>query len=129
MIPPMLRRLPKLLIVIVLAIGAAPVLAQDIAGDVPLDAQKDLWCGTAFGLMLKEAPAEKSGDKTGLKDAFKAGSAELIERALPIYLESGYTNETLDAFRLKLEAEVSRTIDGGAPGPYTFQDCSALIGQ
>jgi hypothetical protein len=129
MIPRMLRRLPKLLIVIALALWAAPVLAQDIAGDVPEDAQKDLWCGTAFGLMLKEAPAEKSGDKTGLKDAFKAGSTALIDRALPIYLESGYTNETLDAFRLKLEAEVSRTIDGGAPGPYTFQDCSALIGQ
>jgi hypothetical protein len=129
MIPAMLRRFCRLSFVVALAFAAAPVLAQDIAGDVPEDAQKDLWCGTAFGLMLKEAPAEKSGDKTGLKDAFKAGSAALIERALPIYLESGYTNDTLDAYRLKLEAEVSRTIDGGAPGPYTFQDCSALIGQ
>jgi hypothetical protein len=119
----------RLSLVVVLALAAAPVLAQDIVGDVPADAQKDLWCGTAFELMLKEAPAEKSVDKTGLKDAFKTGSAALIERALPIYLENGYTNETLEAFRLKLEGEVSRTINGGETGPYTFQDCSALIGQ
>ncbi len=125
----MLSYARSLSFVIALALAAAPVLAQDIVGDVPADAQKDLWCGTAFGLMLKEAPAEKGGDQTGLKDAFKAGSAGLIERALPIYLESGYSNETLEAFRLKLEGEVSRTINGGETGPYTFQDCSALIGQ
>lgn len=129
----MFRRLSRfaapLLPLVLLPLLAAPAVAQDIVTEVPADAQKDLWCGTAFALMLKEAPAEKSGDKTGLKEAFRTGSQQLVERALPIYLESGYTNETLDAFRQKLEGEVSRTIDGGAPGPYTFQDCSALIGQ
>lgn len=93
----------------------------------------DLWCGTAFELMTRDAPADATPEKLAAAKVYADGGAYLVSRALPIYLESGYTNETLEDFRADLAEAVGRAVNGttrvGEEPAYSFQDCSALIGQ
>lgn len=122
----MITRRPLRLILPILLAAAGPALAQE----VPVAAQKDLWCGTAFELMTRDV-ATKDGKAPAAAAPFIEGSQMLIKRALPIYLESGYSDTALANLRARLEADVARAIDGkgnGESAPYSFQDCSALIG-
>lgn len=109
----------------------APVAA--LAQDVPADAERDLWCGTAFELMVSDEPADASPEKLGMAEPYVEGARRLIQRALPIYLKSGYSDAALLAYRQKLEASVSRVVNGGSwndgdQSP-SFEDCKALLGQ
>jgi hypothetical protein len=109
----------------------APVAAM--AQEVPVEAERDLWCGTAFGLLVADEPADASAEKLAAAKPFEDGSKLLIQRALPIYLESGYSDAALETYRQKLEASVSRVVNGGgwndADESPTFEDCKALLGQ
>ena len=117
------------ILVAILMLAPTTALAQE----VPAEAQMDLWCGTAFELMTREAPADATPEKLAAAKVYADGGAYLVSRALPVYLESGYTNETLDSFRAGLEDAVGRIVNGAARSgeepAYSFQDCSALIGQ
>jgi hypothetical protein len=123
--------MPRIIAVTVMlaTLAAQPVLAQS----VPDEAEMDLWCGTAFELMTRDAPADATPEKLAAAQVYADGGAFLVSRALPIYLESGYTNETLDSFRADLAEAVGRAVNGttraGEEPAYSFQDCSALIGQ
>jgi hypothetical protein len=68
-----------------------------------------------------------------MAEPYAEGARRLIQRALPIYLESGYSDAALLAYRQKLEASVSRVINGGgwSDGDQSpsFEDCKALLGQ
>lgn len=124
----MIRFFPSRLVLPLLCItlGATPGLAQE----VPLAAQKDLWCGTAFDLMTRDV-STREGKAPAAAAPFIEGSQMLIKRALPIYLESGYSDAALATLRARLEADVARAIDGkgvGESASYSFQECSALIG-
>jgi hypothetical protein len=119
-----------------LRIFAAIVMLVPVAAfaqEVPAEAKMDLWCGTAFELMTREAPADATPEKLAAAKVYADGGAFLVSRALPIFLESGYTDEALARYRADLETSVGRVIDGparaGEDAAYTFQDCSALIGQ
>lgn len=104
-----------------------------IAQEVPLEAQRDLWCGTAFELMTRDAPADATPEKLAAAEAYAVGGAFLVSRALPIYLEAGYSDAALARLRDDLADKVGRIVNGSARGgeeaAYSFQDCSALIGQ
>lgn len=109
----------------------APVVA--LAQEVPVDAERDLWCGTAFQLLVADQPANASAEKRAAALPYEEGARRLIQRALPIYLESGYSDAALATYRQKLEASVSRVVNGGGwsdgeQSP-TFEDCSALLAQ
>jgi hypothetical protein len=120
----MLKFLPVLLLLL-------PVVA--VAQEVPLEAERDLWCGTALKLMTRDVPADITPEKQAAASVYAEGGQRLIDRAIPIYLESGYAPEVLDSFRARLETQVGRVVNGSDGGsddaPYTFQDCAALIGQ
>lgn len=120
-----MKRLPVLVAALVM-----PALA--VAQDVPATVEKDLWCGTAFIVMTRDAPADATPEKLAAAAVYTEGGERLIQRALPVYLESGYDDEALAAHRVRLESEIARAINEG-PGAegakYSFQDCSALIGQ
>jgi hypothetical protein len=124
-----MRPLPTPLLVTLLVLAPAVALAQD----VPADAERDLWCGTAFELMVADEPADASADKLAMAEPFAEGARRLIQRALPIYLESGYSDAALLTYRQKLEASVSRVVNGGSWGDGdqspSFEDCKALLGQ
>jgi hypothetical protein len=113
------------------ALVLLPLAAQ--AQEVPVEAQMDLWCGTAFELMTRDAPADATKEKMESAEVFAQGGKRLIDRALPIFLESGYSDSALADYRSKLEDSVGRVVNGstraGEDATYSFQDCSALIGQ
>jgi len=120
-----MRSLLALLLII------APVAA--FAQEVPAEAERDLWCGTAFELLVADEPADASAEKLAAAKPYEDGAKLLIQRALPIYLESGYSDAALLTYRQKLEASVSRVINGGSwndseQAP-SFEDCKALLGQ
>jgi hypothetical protein len=117
------------LLTLLLVLAPAAVLAQE----VPADAERDLWCGTAFELLVADEPADASAEKLAAAKPYKDGAKLLIQRALPIYLESGYSDAALATLRQKLEASVSRVVNGGGwndgdQSP-SFEDCKALLGQ
>lgn len=132
-----MRRLPNLplvrllaaLVVMPLMLGPIAALAQE----VPAAAERDLWCGTAFELMVADEPADASSEKLAAALPYQEGAHRLVQRALPIYLEAGYTDAALLTYRQKLEASVARVVNGGAWNDSdlspTFEDCKALLGQ
>lgn len=120
----MLRLMPALLLFV-------PAVA--LAQEVPTEAERDLWCGTALTQMTRDIPADITLEKRAAAEVFAEGGQRLIDRAIPIYLESGYSPEALETLRGRLVAQVNRVVNGADGGnsdpPYSFQDCSALIGQ
>lgn len=116
-----------------LAIVAVLLPVAAFAQDVPDEAVMDLWCGTAFDLMTRDAPADATAEKLASARIYADGGQLLIQRAIPIFLESGYTDEALASYRADLETTVGRVVNGsaraGEDAAYSFQDCSALIGQ
>lgn len=122
---PMLRPLAALALSLVSATAS-------MAQEVPQQAQMDMWCGTALVLMAGEAPADAGPENLAEAGSYAEGGQRLIDRAIPIFLESGYTDAALTSLRARLEADVDRAINGTGnameDADYSFQDCSALIG-
>jgi hypothetical protein len=115
----------------IIALTLLPLAAQ--AQEVPDEAQMDMWCGTAFDLMTRDAPADANAEKAARTKLYADGAHLLLQRAIPIYLESGYSDAALAAYRADLEASVGHVVNGtgraGDDNAYSFQDCAALIGQ
>jgi hypothetical protein len=113
------------------ALALLPIVAM--AQEVPAEAQMDMWCGTAFELMTRDAPADATPEKLASAKVYADGGALLLQRAIPIYLEAGYTDEGLADYRSDLEDSIGRVVNGTGrasdDAAYSFQDCSALIGQ
>lgn len=122
------RRMPRLLAI---ALILLPTVA--LAQEVPAEAQRDLWCGTAFDLMTRDVAPDAPADRQASAKLYADGGQLLIQRAIPIYLESGYSDAALAAYRTRLEESVGRIVNGSQRAhddpTYSFQDCSALIGQ
>jgi len=116
-----------------LALAVIPLSSHVLAQDVPTEAERDLWCGTAFELLLADEPAGASPEKLAAARPYEDGAKRLIQRALPIYLESGFSDAALATYRQKLEARVAGVVNGGGwndgdQSP-SFEDCKALLGQ
>lgn len=122
-----------LLSFLLLLVPAAGLSGMAMAQEVPAEAERDLWCGTAFELMVADEPADASAEKLAAAEPYEEGARRLIQRALPIYLESGFSDAALATYRQKLEASVSRVVNGGGWGDGdqypSFEDCKALLGQ
>ncbi len=120
-------------VLLLLVLMLLPLAVEAQAQEVPAEAEKDLWCGTAFELMTRDTPPDATPEKLAATAVFAEGGKRLIARALPIFLEAGYSDSALAEYRRKLEDSVSRVVNGstraGEEPAYSFQDCSALIGQ
>ncbi len=84
--------MPRLLAIVFMLL---PVAAM--AQEVPEEARMDLWCGTAFELVTRDAAADATGEAATKR--YADGARLLIQRAIPIYLESGYSDQALAAYR------------------------------
>lgn len=105
---------------------ALPALAQE----VPVSAQLDLWCGTAFEILTDNAPAGATPEQVAAAKVYADAGRRLIDRAVPVYEESGYTDDALTDLRTQLRDDVTAALDGiaGAGRPqHSFEDCSSLI--
>lgn len=104
-----------------------------IGQEIPPEARMDMWCGTAFDLMTRDAPADATAEKLASAKLYADGGELLLQRAIPIYLESGYTDQRLAEYRADLEDSIGRVVNGTGratdDAAFSFQDCSALIGQ
>jgi len=123
-------RHPLTLLLLLVTVGLP---GAALAQEVPAEAERDLWCGTAFELLVADEPADASGEKLAAAKPYEEGAKRLVMRALPIYLESGFSDAALATYRSKLEASVSRVVNGGGwndgdQSP-SFEDCKALLGQ
>jgi hypothetical protein len=114
-----------------LALAGALLLATAAtAQEAPASARMDLWCGTAFKVMTTGAPAGATPEQTAAAKTYADAGARLIDRAVPVYLESGYTDDALAELRDEIEKTVRAGLDGtGDPEPpaYSFEDCASLI--
>lgn len=108
-------------------IASAPAQAQE----VPPQAALDLWCGTAFAMLAAGTPDDSGPDKRALAKGYADAGDRLIQRALPLYLESGYTDRALSNLRNDLAEEIGRIIHGparmGERPAHSFEDCSVLL--
>jgi len=79
------------------------------------------------------APADATPEKLASAKVYADGGQLLLQRAIPIYLEAGYNDEALADYRQDLENSIGRVVNGSArandDAAFSFQDCSALIGQ
>lgn len=108
-----------------LLLAAGPALAQD----APDAAQKDLWCGLAFGIVAAEAPSDATEEQKAIVKQFADGGQMLVDRAKAAHLQNGYTEETFAAYVEALKADVTIQVNATDKStPYSFEECSALIG-
>ena len=117
----------RLLCVAALVLVAAPAIGQEI----PEATRKDFWCGVAFDLAARDVPEDAAAEVRSVTDPYKLGAQRLIERATPVYLESGYTEEAFTAFRAETEATIAAELASTDPAlrpAYSFEDCAALLG-
>lgn len=114
-----------LLLAILVLVAAGSALAQD----VPQEAQKDLWCGLAFTIVAADAPSDATEDQKVLIQQFADGGVSLIGKAKAAHLENGYTDETFAAYVETLKADVTSQVNAADKStPYSFEECSALLG-
>jgi hypothetical protein len=110
---------------------ALPLLLLSTAAfgqEVPDDAVRDLWCGIAFTIVSEDAPGDVTPEQQAVIDRFAEGGRQLTDRAKAIYLESGYTEQSLNAHLDTLQPEVATQVDSTeVPAPYSFEECSALL--
>ena len=107
----------------VLPLILAATVAQ--AQQVPEQSLMDLWCGLAFTIVAAEAPPDAPQD---LVDRFAEGGRVLTDRASAIYLESGHTDQSLNAQIDTLRTDVRTQLDSAEiPDTYSFEECDALL--
>jgi hypothetical protein len=110
---------------------ALPLLLLSTAAfaqEVPEATKMDLWCGLAFSIVSEDAPGDATADQKAIIERFAEGGRQLTDRAKAIYLESGFTEENLNAHVDTLRAEVTSQVDSTEiPAPYSFEECSALL--
>ena len=95
------------------------------AQSVPEATNQDLWCGLAFIHLAETASTDAPQDKV---DRFAEGGRQLADRAKAIFLETGYTEESLNAHIDTVRAEVGAQIDSAEiPDRYSYQDCDILL--
>ncbi|WP_417309049.1 hypothetical protein [Devosia sp.] len=117
-------RIPTVLAFLALALPAAQ------AQQLPATASRDFWCGIAFEVMTRDVPTDPDDERAAAAQIYVEGSRLLLQRAIPILLESGYDDDSLARHRRDVTAAVTRAIVSGTGKPdYSFQECSALIGQ
>jgi hypothetical protein len=114
------------------ALGAIVLATPASAQEVPVGAQMDLWCGTAFQVMTADPPATATPEQQAAAKVYADAGQRLVDRAVPVYLESGYTDDALGDLRSTIGTAVKAGLSGtaGAEKPaYSFEDCSSLIDQ
>ena len=103
------------------AIGfAAPAFAQD----VPADANKALWCATAFSLVEPQARAQ---GQTSAADNFLKYSKTLADSSHDLLTKAGFTEDQIKAQAPTYSDKVNKELTGGSAAEFSVVDCTALV--
>lgn len=115
---------------LILALALAPALLTTaaFAQTAPADAEKQLWCGSAFVAAFSSPPPGVPSDQLALAQQYIDQGNGMIDDAGQKYLNAGFTEEQLTKVKADLKDEVTKVVTGdGAGAKYTFEDCQALM--
>ena len=106
------------------ALGAvAPAWAQT-APAMPDDANKALWCSTAFSLV---APQAKAQGQTAAADRFTKYSATLATTGHDSMIKAGFTEDQAKAQTAAYTDKVTKELSGGGQADFTVVECTMLV--
>jgi hypothetical protein len=100
--------------------AAAPAFAQD----VPADANKALWCASAFGLVGPQARAQ---GQTAVADNFDKYAKSLSDTAGASLKKAGFADDKIKAQAPAYALKVSKELTGGGAAEFTVVDCTMLV--
>ena len=99
-----------------------------LAQTAPADAEKQLWCGSAFVAAFSSPPPGVPSDQLALAQQYIDQGNAMIAAAGQLYLNAGFTEEQLTKTKADLVTEVTAAVGGqGGNAKYTFEDCKALM--
>ena len=113
-----------------LALALAPALLTTaaLAQTAPVDAEKQLWCGSAFVAAFSNPPPGVPSDQLALAQQYIDQGNGMISAAGQLYLNAGFTEEQLTKVKADLVTEVSAAVNGnGGNAKFTFEECKALM--
>jgi hypothetical protein len=99
---------------------AVPAFAQA----VPDDANKALWCSTAFTLV--EPQARAAGDATAA-DKFSKYAATLTGTSGASLKQAGFTDDQIKTTAASYKDKVTKELSGGGVAEFTVIDCTMLV--
>ncbi len=117
---------------LILALGLVPALftTAAFAQTAPDDAQKAMWCGTAFVAAFKAAPSDATSEQLSQAQTYIDAGNKMIDDATQKYLNAGFTEEQVTKVKTDLVAEITPVVTGdGSGAKYTFEECIALLPQ
>lgn len=115
-----MKPLARLAAVAVLALSGAPAFAQP----VPAEADKLLWCASAFYWLAGTAADAGDNDEAEMYDRW---SKRLLEVASISLIGSGFQPDTIEALVTRYdEATLVQLADGSAP--HDVATCPELLG-
>jgi hypothetical protein len=115
-------------LIFALALGPALLTTAAFAATAPADAEKQLWCGSAFVAAFSNPPPGVPSDQLALAQQYIDQGNGMISAAGQKYLDAGFTEEELTKVKADLVTEVTAAVNGdGASAKYTFEDCKTLM--
>jgi hypothetical protein len=115
-------------LIFALAVVPALVSTAALAQTAPADAEKQLWCGSAFVAAFSNPPPGVPSDQLTLAQQYIDQGNGMISDAGQKYLNAGFTEEQLTKVKADLVVEVTAAVSGnGGNAKYTFEDCKALM--
>jgi len=99
---------------------AVPAFAQA----VPDDANKALWCSTAFTLVEPQARAQ--GDATAA-DKFSKYAATLTGTSGDSLKKAGFTDDQIKTTAATYKDKVTKELSGGGAAEFTVIECTMLV--
>lgn len=105
-----------------LALLGAALPAQ--AQQVPADANKALWCATAFTLVEPQARAQ---GQTTAADSFKKYSDTLSQTSHDSLSKAGFTEDQIKAQGTAYSDKVSKELTGNGEAEFSVVECTELV--
>jgi hypothetical protein len=100
--------------------AAAPAFAQD----VPADANKALWCATAFTLVEPEARAQ---GQTEAADHFKSYSTTLSQTSHDSLTKAGFSEDQIKSQASAYTDKVTKELTGSGQPEFSEVECVTLV--
>jgi hypothetical protein len=111
------------------AVALAPMLLVSgaFAQDVPDEANKQLWCGTAMVAFFSAMPSDQLSPEEQVEaQGYIEGGKSLIDTGAQAALDAGVAQEAVDKLKLDLQTLVMEEINGDKAS-YSFEECLALL--
>jgi hypothetical protein len=115
-------------LIFALALTPALLTSAAFAQTAPADAEKQLWCGSAFVAAFSSPPPGVPSEQLALAQQYIDQGNGMIDAAGQLYLNAGFTEEQLTKVKADLVTEVTAAVNGsGGDAKYTFDECKALM--